>query len=74
MRTETSDLSIAVWRKSSHSQNSASCIEIADQFPGILPIRDSKTPDRSPIVVPRAAWASFVTAVASGGGVPVDMG
>ncbi|WP_312018711.1 DUF397 domain-containing protein [Streptomyces sp. I05A-00742] len=48
-----------------HSENDDGCIEIAEQFPGMMPVRDSKAPDRLPIVVPRAAWSAFVTAVAA---------
>ncbi|MER5782500.1 DUF397 domain-containing protein [Streptomyces mobaraensis] len=68
------DLSIASWRKSSYSAGNETCVEIAERFPDVLPVRDSKTPDRPPIVVPRAAWASFVNAVAHGEGAPSDMG
>ncbi|MGK5640801.1 DUF397 domain-containing protein [Streptomyces sp. URMC 126] len=68
MCTVRFDLSIASWRKSSYSAGNETCIEVAEQFPGVLPIRDSKTPDRPPIVVPRAAWSAFVTAVAAANG------
>ncbi|MBZ4322937.1 DUF397 domain-containing protein [Streptomyces huiliensis] len=71
MRNTTFDLSVAAWRKSSHSYNDGSCVEIAEQFPDILPIRDSKAPERQPITVPRTAWASFVTAIAATGGEPL---
>lgn len=57
------DLSIAVWRKSSYSTNGGGCIEVAEQFPGALPVRDSKAPRRTPIVVPRGAWVAFVNAL-----------
>ncbi|RLV08532.1 DUF397 domain-containing protein [Streptomyces griseocarneus] len=66
MPTVRPDLSIAVWRKSSHSLNKNDCIEITDhQFPGSVPIRDSKTP-QGPAIAPTApAWSTFVTAVAA---------
>ncbi|RLV10431.1 DUF397 domain-containing protein [Streptomyces griseocarneus] len=57
------DWSIASWRKSAHSQNASSCIEIAEQYPTILPVRDSKTPSRTPVIVPRASWTNFVGTV-----------
>ncbi|WP_372409851.1 DUF397 domain-containing protein [Streptomyces luteireticuli] len=60
MRTVTLDLSIAAWRKSSYSQNSGGCVEIAERFPGVVPIRDSKSPAHAPIIVSRRAWAAFV--------------
>ncbi|MBH1933921.1 DUF397 domain-containing protein [Streptomyces sp. AV19] len=50
------DLSTATWRKSTHSENDGGCVEIAEQYPDVLPIRDSKAPGRTPIVVRRAVW------------------
>ncbi|KNB51083.1 DUF397 domain-containing protein [Streptomyces caatingaensis] len=66
MSTTTLDLAIATWRKSSYSQSSSGCLEIAEQFPHTLPIRDSKAPDRAPVIVPRATWAAFVSATDGG--------
>ncbi|WP_328687559.1 DUF397 domain-containing protein [Streptomyces caniferus] len=58
------DLSTATWRKSSYSdQNGGDCIEVADDAPGIVPVRDSKTPHGPALVFPAAGWASFVDAV-----------
>ncbi|MET9415353.1 DUF397 domain-containing protein [Streptomyces klenkii] len=68
MRTTRPDLSVATWRKSSHSVNDGGCIEIAEQYPDVMPVRDSKDPNRTPIVVSRTVWGSFVTAVAATNG------
>ncbi|MCC3767642.1 DUF397 domain-containing protein [Streptomyces sp. UNOC14_S4] len=57
------DLTMASWRKSTHSQGGGGCVEIAEQYPGVTPVRDSKDTSRTPVVVPRAAWGRFVTAV-----------
>lgn len=59
------DLCIATWRKSTHSENDGGCVEIAEQFPGVMPIRDSKAPALPPIIIPRAAWSSFVATLAA---------
>ncbi|MFD8361732.1 DUF397 domain-containing protein, partial [Streptomyces hygroscopicus] len=42
----TPDLSVAAWRKSSYSNpDGGNCVEVADNLPGIVPVRDSKNPD-----------------------------
>ena len=55
------DLSSAVWRRSSYSNSSGGeCVEVRDDLPGVVPVRDSKVPDGSALLIPAAAWASFV--------------
>ncbi|MEU5420275.1 DUF397 domain-containing protein [Streptomyces sp. NPDC001407] len=70
MRTTRPDLTASVWRKSSYSGGGEdACVEIAPrQFPGIVPIRDSKNPHGPVIAPPTAAWSAFVTAVAAANG------
>ncbi|RLU86233.1 DUF397 domain-containing protein [Streptomyces griseocarneus] len=65
MRTTHPDLSIAVWRKSSHSGSGSGCVVIAEQYPDLMPIGDSKDLSRAKVIVPRAAFASLVGAVAA---------
>ncbi|MFE3553082.1 DUF397 domain-containing protein [Streptomyces kronopolitis] len=58
------DLSTAAWRKSSYSNgDGGDCVEVADDLPGIVPVRDSKDPHGSALIFPVAAWSSFVSAV-----------
>ena len=55
------DLSTAVWRKSSYSNaTGGECVEVRDDLPGVVPVRDSKVPDGSALLIPASAWASFV--------------
>ncbi|MER5434286.1 DUF397 domain-containing protein [Streptomyces sp. NPDC002588] len=42
-------------------------MEVSPDFPAVVPVRDSKTPDGPVIVVHRAAWGAFVAAVRAGG-------
>ncbi|MFD3929418.1 DUF397 domain-containing protein [Streptomyces sp. NPDC058614] len=59
------DLSFAQWRKSSYSDdNGGSCVEVADGFPGVVPVRDSKTPDGPVLMIGPAAWTEFTRAMA----------
>ncbi|BDM67847.1 hypothetical protein HEK616_13340 [Streptomyces nigrescens] len=63
----SAELSTATWRKSSYSNNAAGdCIEIADNIPGLIPVRDSKNPGGPAICVGEAAWAAFVGMVKDG--------
>lgn len=49
------------WRKSSYSNmNGGDCVEIADDLPGIVPVRDSKRPHSPTVVIPAPAWAAFI--------------
>ncbi|WP_310728024.1 DUF397 domain-containing protein [Streptomyces sp. N2A] len=63
----TAELSAARWRKSSYSNtNGGSCIEVADNIPGLVPVRDSKNPGGPAICIGEAAWAAFVGMVKDG--------
>ncbi|MDX3455360.1 DUF397 domain-containing protein [Streptomyces sp. ME02-8801-2C] len=66
---EVSDdfLSAAAWRKSSYSNsNGGNCIEVASNLPAIVPVRDSKDPDRGALLIEAGAWSVFVGGVKGG--------
>jgi hypothetical protein len=55
------------WRKSSYSgSEGGSCLEVLDDHPAGVPVRDSKAPEGPAVVFPSAGWASFVAAVKNG--------
>jgi hypothetical protein len=61
------DLTGASWRKSSYSGGGGgNCVEVADGFAGVMPVRDSKDPSGPALVFPADAWQSFVIAVRAG--------
>lgn len=63
----THDLHTAVWRKSSYSNgDGGACVEVADGYPGLTPVRDSKAPSGPALVFPAEGWSCFVTAVKGG--------
>lgn len=62
--TTTPDLSTAAWRKSSYSNNDGGmCVEVADNLPGIVPVRDSKNPDGPALIFPNGSWSAFITSL-----------
>lgn len=55
------DLSTAQWRRSSYSNGEGgSCVEIADDLPDVVPVRDSKVPTGPVLLVTAGAWDTFV--------------
>jgi hypothetical protein len=56
----TPDLSGARWRTSTYSGGNNECVEVADNLPHLVPVRDSKRPAGPVIAVGRDAWRAFV--------------
>ncbi|MCX4696474.1 DUF397 domain-containing protein [Streptomyces sp. NBC_01408] len=55
------DMAIVSWRKSTYSDGGGGdCLEVADQIPGAVPVRDSKDLAGPVILVGNAAWNAFV--------------
>ncbi|MEW2263745.1 DUF397 domain-containing protein [Streptomyces sp. NPDC047853] len=58
------DLSCVQWRRSSYSSGTGGeCVEVSDDLPGLVPVRDSKDPHRPALLFPSAAWSAFVGAL-----------
>lgn len=54
-------LSDARWRKSTRSgTNGGECVEVADNLPGVVAVRDSKDPTGPALAFEPAAWRAFV--------------
>lgn len=55
------DLSGALWRKSSHSNGQANCVEVAAVGDGrtVVAVRDSKAPDALGLIFTTQAWRQF---------------
>ncbi|MER7165611.1 DUF397 domain-containing protein [Micromonospora sp. NPDC000207] len=55
------DLTHATWRKSSRSStNGGNCVEVADNLPGVVGVRDSKDPAGPVLAFTPTAWRAFV--------------
>lgn len=64
----TPDPTVIAWRKSSYSDGGdGNCIEVGDDLPDTIPVRDSKNPAGPILLFPAAAWSAFIDTVKSGG-------
>ncbi|WP_261718689.1 DUF397 domain-containing protein [Streptomyces sp. FZ201] len=65
MASNAFDLSTARWKKSSYSNGSGGdCVEVADNTPGVIPIRDSKNPANAPVLLFQPpTWAAFLASL-----------
>ncbi|WP_046774828.1 DUF397 domain-containing protein [Streptomyces yangpuensis] len=66
-RSISNAAALSGWRKSSYSSgDGGSCVEVLDDHPSGIPVRDSKTPRGPALVFPTAIWSMFVTALKAG--------
>ncbi|MET7818582.1 DUF397 domain-containing protein [Micromonospora zamorensis] len=58
------DMTDARWRTATRSSNNGGdCVEVADNLPGRVLVRDSKDRDGGTLAFAPAAWSSFVDVV-----------
>jgi len=61
------DLSAAAWHRSSYSnQEGGNCVEVADGFTGVVPVRDSKAPHGPALTFEAGSWAAFISELRAG--------
>ncbi|MFG1953765.1 DUF397 domain-containing protein [Micromonospora sp. NPDC048830] len=59
------DVTGARWRKSTRSgNNGGNCVEVADNLPGVVLVRDTKDRDGGTLTFAPAAWRAFVGGLA----------
>ncbi|BCL16134.1 DUF397 domain-containing protein [Micromonospora sagamiensis] len=57
------DWTKARWRKSRYSgSNGGNCVEVADNLPGLVAVRDSKDPAGPVLTFTPTAWRAFIRA------------
>ncbi|WP_399089775.1 DUF397 domain-containing protein [Streptomyces sp. BBFR2] len=54
------------WYKSSYSNATQACVEVAPDAPGVVPVRDSKAPEGPILSFPSNSFAQFVAGVKTG--------
>ena len=59
-------LRAAKWRKSSHSNPSGNCVEIARLAGQRVAVRDSRRPEGPALVFSQAAWETFLRSLCEG--------
>jgi hypothetical protein len=60
------DLSSAMWRKSTRSGSTGNCVEVADNLPGVIAVRDSKNPTGPALIFTPSEWTAFTGGVKDG--------
>jgi hypothetical protein len=56
-----------LWRKSSYSgSNGGNCVEIADNLPAVVAVRDSKDPDGPVLAFALDDWQALTSAIKAG--------
>jgi len=60
------DLTGAIWHKSSRSSANGDCVEVADNLPGVIAVRDSKNPTGPALQFTPSEWAAFLAGVRDG--------
>ncbi|MET8041641.1 DUF397 domain-containing protein [Micromonospora sp. NPDC005215] len=55
------DLTGAAWRKSTRSGAQGNCVEVADNLPGVIAVRDSKDKEGPALTFPPTTWGAFVS-------------
>ena len=52
------------WRKSSHSaSNGGQCVEVAQNMPSVVAVRDSRDPGGPRLAFTPTAWAAFLRTI-----------
>ncbi|MFC0100972.1 DUF397 domain-containing protein [Micromonospora marina] len=60
---EEANQATVTWRKSTRSNGSGNCVEVADGLPGVVGLRDSKDPAGPALAFQPSSWAAFIRAV-----------
>lgn len=59
-RHGTPDLSGARWRSSTYSGSNNECVEVVDDLPRVVSVRDSKGPNGPELEFSHHTWSAFL--------------
>jgi hypothetical protein len=63
-RTIPNAAALTGWRKSSYSSgDGGSCVEVLDDYPSGIPVRDSKVQHGPAVILSTDSWSSFLAAL-----------
>jgi hypothetical protein len=51
----------AAWRTSSYTNNGGACVEVADNLPDLIAVRDSKDRSGPVLLLTASQWREFMT-------------
>jgi Domain of unknown function (DUF397) len=60
------DLTGAKWHKSTRSSGGNSCVEVSDNLPQIVAVRDTKDRDGGTLIFTRSQWSAFLDGLKDG--------
>jgi hypothetical protein len=60
------DLTGAKWRKSTKSSGGNDCVEVADNLPQIVAVRDTKNRDGATLTFTHRDWSAFLAGIRNG--------
>ena len=60
------DSSRATWRTSTYSGNGGNCVEVANNLPAAIAVRDSKNPSGPQLILAPEEWRRFTAGVRTG--------
>ncbi len=61
------DMSAARWHKSTRSSSSGNCVEVADNLPGVIAVRDTKDSGNGPVLFfTPTEWEAFISGAKAG--------
>ncbi|GCD94015.1 DUF397 domain-containing protein [Embleya hyalina] len=61
---KTAQLTTAAWRKSTYTNpDGGACVEVGGNFPGIVPVRDSRALAVGHLMIDAASWAALTASL-----------